>query len=514
MDTPTKGRAEQLYGELQSRRQPFLDRARLCARYTIPALLPPEGTSGSSELYKPFQSIGSRGVNNLASKLVLTLLPPTRRFFRLLLTEKYQDQIPDEQRSEWELALSKVESRILERIETIGIRVNSFEAMRHLVVAGNVLVFTSKEGTRVFPLSQYVVRRTPNGKLRDIVIKECVTPEDLPDSVREVVLGELRAKDTKEKVVELFTHVYLDKKTMRVYQEVKGHEIPESRGSYGTKRCPWLPLRWTRIDGEDYGRSHCDDYLGDLIAAESLSRSIIRGSAIAAKVVFLVNPNGMTDPNDLEKAYEGQFVVGQQDDISTLGLEKFADFQVARATLEEIVGRLSYAFLLNSAIRRQGERVTAEEIRFMAAELEDGVGGAYSVLSIEFQLPIVEIVQALMERAGDLPSLPDKTVRPTIVTGIDALGRSHELARLDAFLGGALQTFGAEVLQFINVGEYLKRRAAGLDIEPKVLVRSDEEIAKQQQASATQSLAEKAAPAVVKAVSDQALAGQQATPTQ
>lgn len=506
---PNQGRAAKLYTELAVKRQPYLDRARLAARYTIPALFPPQGTSGFSDLHLPFQSIGARGVNNLANKLLLALLPPTRRFYRLIIGEKLEREIPAEEKSEWELALSRMEASIDRKMETLSIRSPCYEAFRHLIVGGNVLLFVWKDTCRMFSLEQYVVRRTPSGDLVELVVEECVRPEDLPNSVREQVIANLQADNSKtapDKTVKVYTHVYRINKVWHVYQEVHGLTIPESVGRYG-KNCPWLALRWTRIDGEDYGRSHCDDYLGDLIASESLSRSIIRAAAVAAKVVFLCRPNSSTRPEDLEQAQEGDFVDGDVDDVAPLGLEKFSDFQIAKATLEEVNARLSYAFLLNSAIRREGERVTAEEIRYMAAELEDTLGGVYSLLALEFQLPLIRTVKALMERAGELPSLPDKAVEPTIITGIDALGRSHELARLDAFLGGALQTFGPEVIvSYVNISDYLRRRAAGLDLDPEGLIFSEQEVQQQKQAMAMQSIAEKATGPVIKAVSDAATA--------
>ena len=52
---------------------------------------------------------------------------------------------------------------------------------------------------------------------------------------------------------------------------------------------------------------------------------------------------------------------------------------------------MSYAFLLNTAIQRDAERVTAQEIRYMAQQLETAMGGIYSLLSQEFQLPLVTI---------------------------------------------------------------------------------------------------------------------------
>jgi hypothetical protein len=515
MPETDQGPAAALYARLSVNRQPYLDRARTNSRYTLPALIPPEGITGASELYKPFQSIGARCVNNLSAKLALTLIPPTRRFYRIVVTEKLQKQIPTGQESEWELALSGVEASMDRRMEQMGIRPAMSQAFPLLIVGGNALVYCHKEGARVFPLSQYVVRRNGHDEVEEIVIVEQVCKDELPESAQAIIATQVGGDQEgvlEDDEVDLYTHVYQEKKTWKVYQEVHGVEIEGSRGSLG-RRCPYLPLRWIRKDGEDYGRSHCDDYIGDLIACESLSRSIIRFAAIAAKVVFLVSPNGMTDPADLVKAEEGEFVTGQEEDITSLGLDKAMDFQVANTVLGEIVSRLSYAFLLNSAVRRQGERVTAEEIRYMAGELEDALGGVYSILSQEFQLPLVQIVQAIMTRDGSLPPLPDKSVRPTIITGIDALGRSHELARLDAFVQGVAQAFGPEALALhINVSDYLLRRAAGLDIEnSKALIRSEQAVTQIRQQAAQQAMAEKVGPNVVKAVSDHSLAQQQPT---
>ena len=73
---------EQLYKKLESPRQLFLDRARAAAKLTLPMLIPEEGTSSATKFVTPWQSIGARGVNNIASKLLLALFPPNSPFFR------------------------------------------------------------------------------------------------------------------------------------------------------------------------------------------------------------------------------------------------------------------------------------------------------------------------------------------------------------------------------------------------------------------------------------------------
>ena len=156
-------------------------------------------------------------------------------------------------------------------------------------------------------------------------------------------------------------------------------------------------------------------------------------------------------------------------------------------------------FLMNTSIQRQGERVTAEEIRYMAQELEDVLGGVYSILSQEFQLPLVNRLMDRMEKAGRLPKLPKKIVKPTIVTGLEALGRGHDLNKLDSFISGASQLLGDQFATYVNMSDYLKRRATSLGIDVEGLVRTEEEIQMEQQQMAQQAMAQQIAPNVANA---------------
>lgn len=78
--------AESLYTSLEGKRWQYLDRARSAAKLTLPYICPEEGFGPHSRLDTPFQGIGARGVNNLASKLLLALLPPMPPSFALLWT--------------------------------------------------------------------------------------------------------------------------------------------------------------------------------------------------------------------------------------------------------------------------------------------------------------------------------------------------------------------------------------------------------------------------------------------
>lgn len=475
------------YARLETARKTFLDRARECAELTIPSLMPKDGHSSASRLPTPWQGIGARGVNNLASKLLLALLPPNAPFFRLAIDDFTLEKLTQQEgmRAKVEEGLNRIERSVMNEIETNAIRVGGFEALKQLLVTGNVLVYLPKEGgVRVFRMDRFVVKRDPMGNVLEIITKESVSPEALPQEIKDVIASE--DKDSADKPVDMYTHIYREGEQWIVYQEIKGNKLPGTEGKYPLDKSPWIPIRFTKIDGEDYGRGYVEEYLGDLKSLEGLSQAIVEGSAAAAKVLFMVNPNGVTDMAQLAEADNGAFVEGMQTDVSALQLNKFNDFRVALDSVNTINERLAFAFLLNSAVQRSGDRVTAEEIRYTANELESALGGIYSILSQEFQLPLVKRIMFQMERSKRLPVLPEGTVQPVIVTGMEALGRGNDLNKLNMFFQAAAQI--AQLPPEINKSDALTRTGSALGIDMKGLVKSPEQLQQEQQAMQQQQM--------------------------
>ncbi|WP_313196199.1 portal protein [Shinella zoogloeoides] len=497
------------YAQLERLRQPFLSRGRSAAKLTIPTLLPPEGHSGDATLPTPFQGIGARGVNNLASKLLLALFPPNSPIFRLLIDDFTIEELTKREgmKALVEEALGKVERAVMTQIEGAAIRVTAFEALKHLIVAGNVLLYLPPEGgMRAFRLDRYVVKRDPMGNVLEHITKETVAPDTLPKAYIDRLGANARQKYqnalASDKTLDLYTHVKLVNGQWRIYQEVEGVKVPGTEGTYPKDKSAWIPLRFTKIDGEDYGRGYVEEYYGDLKSLEILTKAIVEGSAAAAKILILVKPNGTTNKKTIAEAPNGAVRSGDANDVTFLQLDKYADFRIAKETMSEISQRLAMAFLLNSAIQRAGERVTAEEIRYMAGELEDALGGVYSILSQEFQLPLVSRIMFSLERARKLPALPQGVVKPAITTGLEALGRGHDQMKLDSLLQ-RLAPLGPEVLaEYLNVSDYIKRTATAIGIEANGLVRSDDEVQAMRQQKQMQAMASQFVPEMAGAVRD------------
>ncbi len=469
------------YNKLAADREIYLDRARECAELTLPALITPEGFSASTDLYQPFQSIGARGVNNLASKLMLLLLPPNSPFFRLAMDTKTKQELDGDGqlRAEIEQGLAGIEREVMGEIESRALRVNVFEALKHLIVSGNVLIHLPKKGgLRVYPMSSFVIKRDPSGALLEAIVEESVSPKALPEGIDSIDY-------TSDKDLKVYTKIYRENSDFySVYQEVEGQIIPGSEGRYKKDLIPWIALRMVHLDGEDYGRSFVEEYLGDLKSLEGLMEALVSSAAASAKLVFMVRPNASVRRTDLAKSQNGDVILGDPNDVKVLQTEKYPDMRVVLETVQRIEDRLSYAFLLNTAIQRNADRVTAEEIRFMAQELEAALGGVYSILSQEMQLPIVNILMNRMSASKKIPKLPKGTVTPVIVTGVEALGRGNDLNKLRTYIQDLVQLAQAnpETLQRIDFGDLVARLATGHGIDTVGLIKTEQQLQSEMQA--------------------------------
>ena len=288
----------------------------------------------------------------------------------------------------------------------------------------------------------------------------------------------------------------MDNGRWEVAQELMG--VTVSTTVFTEETMPYRVVMWSRVDDEDYGRGEVEKYLGDLLTLESGTMIIKEGAAAASKVIFLVNPNGTVKARDLAETPNGGFAVGTEGEVGTIKADKYYDF---RGLLDFLAGKqrdLSFAFLLNSSIQRQGERVTAEEIRLMAQELEDSFGATYALLADSLQLPVGRM---LLRGIKNLPEIFQKySIHIVVSTGIEGLGRVHELNRLASSLQLIAQV--PDGMRFLKMQTLLRKIFSLNGVGHSGLVKSPAEIQQEQQQAQTAQMMQAGIPNAVKGVAD------------
>ena len=506
-----KKTAAQRYEDLVSDRDFYLSRGRACARLTIPYLIPTSSdpSPNSNETYPvPWNGIGARGCLNLASRMLLALLPPTQQFFRFSLDEAELNAqgVSPEQKSDFEAALSQIERQVLREIETSNDRVVFHEALLHLIVGGNALLYIGSEGLRCFHLNRYVCNRDPMGNPLEVVVCEQLGFDTLPEKIQEMLRNEdddvssglidepaqpVPRRDQGD-TVRVYTRVTWERNSqgrkgvVRWHQEVNNQMVPGTEGRAPEDVSPWLPLRMTRSDGQMYGISYVESAaLADLQTTEALCQAIAEGSLASSKVLFLVKPSGVTKAANLANSPNGSFVTGDPSDVMALQVQKSTDLQVAMQGKQQIEARLSQAFMLADV--RDSERTTAEEVRLQALQIENSLGSIYSILTTEFQVPYVARKLDILQRDKKVPKLPKDLVTVVQTVGLAAVGRGNDLEQLVRFTTTLGQTMGPEGLQtYLKPSELIKRLAYSMGIDTVGLIKSEQELAQEAQAAQQQ----------------------------
>lgn len=483
-----------VYSENEMRRELVMERARDVAKVTIPSLVPPLGYMEGDTLFTPHQSVGARGINNLAARLLITFMPPERPLFKHEIPEELVEKFREEDAevlSKVTLALAKRALRFTSRMDTTGSRAVLFEVLRLLLVAGNCLWdYRSFNQPSVHQMSSYIVKRASNGQPLLVVLKQEVAWVSLPEDVQQHLAGtdsyasEMK-KDEWERSASVYTCQRLvssptgkdDEGTWLSWQECSDTFVEGSDSVSDLATPPMMPLWMVPSYGFDWGRSYADEYIGDLIATENFAKALQEGGAAAALTLLFVKPGSRTKIADVRAANNLDIVVGSAEDVTTFSTNKQADYRFVGDSLDQTVNRLQFAFLLNSAVQRKGERVTAEEIRLMARELEEALGGVYAILAVTIQSYLVKRGLWHVEKSGDLKKLPKiegvDSARIKIATGVDALGQSREVETLDALVGPLLEI--PEAAARLNIDDYIRRKAAALGVDPQGLVKTKEE---------------------------------------
>ena len=179
--------ARERYSKLSTNRTQFLDTAVECSELTLPYLVQRDLSQRNRvNITQPWQSVGAKAVVTLAAKLMLAMLPPATTFFKLQVRDdKLGEEFPPEIRSELDLSFSKMERMVMDYIAASSDRVVVHQALKHLIVSGNALIYMGKDGLKHYPLNRYAVSRDGNGNVIEIVTKELISRQilgiELPD---------------------------------------------------------------------------------------------------------------------------------------------------------------------------------------------------------------------------------------------------------------------------------------------------------------------------------------------
>lgn len=500
--SPTRGEytlgepAKDVYGYLCKGREVVVETSREMAELTIPSVFPPEGYKVGEKLPGNNQSVGAQCVNTLASKLMFMAFPPGQpiAIFEPVETALQAEIDRDPQLyGRIQLALSRLEESHRKRFQLTPLATAYVGYIKLLLVSGNALWKHVKLNSPTYHrCTDYVVSRAANGHPMVTIHKEKVRVATLPEDVQDMILShdekladvpEWEREATIYSVCKFKGNPSSDNEegSWLYWEEYEGRLIEGSEVETDYDDCPMWPGWLIPVYGDNWGRSYCEEYRGDLYTVEANSSSLNDGAALAAWALTFVTPGARTSIRQVKKAPNLSILSGNAADVTTYRTEKGADFNFVSNHLQGVVRRLGSAFLLFSAMRREGERVTKEEVERTGAELDQAMGGLYTEIAQTQQRRIImrAINLHTEEDPNNIPAMPKDLVRVGVITGTDAMGRNRDATTLTTFARAMRETFPTE--DTLNSDDFGNRLAAALGIKPEGLVKTAEQRQAEQQ---------------------------------
>lgn len=458
--------AAKQFEALDNKRQGILHRLEAYSSWTIPKLFPRRSREQDVEpLSHGYTALGAQAVNHLANQLMMTLFAPSRPFFRLDFSKKGKQKIQGQQldMNQIQAQLAKAEQDASMELDKRSIRSRLYDLLKMLIVLGNALMILDKDNVRVLSMRNYVVKRDKTGKVSKLIIREKMHKSQIEPAAYALVHNNPEFKPDDDGCIHEYTVVCFDGKRYQEDTWLCDVKLPKQfSSSYTEMALPYRAVTWDLASGDNYGTGLVEDYEPDFQALTMLSEATLNAAILASEFRWIVNPAGMTSIEDFTATPNGGAMPGQKGDIELVASGVEGTLQTNLALAQQYIQRIGAGFLLQSAVTRNSERTTAEEIRSNAQELEGGLGGAYSRIAVDVQIPMAN--WTMKQIGGDLEN---KDIEPVIITGLAALSRTGDRDRLISFgqdLSSILQ-LPPQILDRLQLSAWIANLAAanGLD---------------------------------------------------
>lgn len=428
---------------LDGRKGDLIARSEQYARWTVPSIFPEDNNTQSEtpeESQKGNVAIGARLVNHLSHRIVDTMFPNDKPFFAIAMTpeskRRFEEEIESDEdngannRKLLDEALIGAENAAMRNLNLTAYRPIAIQALSLKIVTGNALIYRMPDEERVvYSIRDYSVTREISGKLKEVMLRDHKMFGSLDEDIQEQLKAANKGRKYEESTpVELFTYYWFENNKWHMRQAVDNVDLDVSE-SYKKADFPCLVLTWNLGRGDNYGRGLVEDYAVSFHNIDVMTEAMIDLIGVAADIKFLVNDMSTFDVEAWNSAKRGEYVAGKEGDITVPQFKFAVEVQFIGEAIAKLERELAQAFLLSSAGVRDAERVTAEEIRFFAREIESAFGGLYSRLALDWQKKEAEYQLSQIDWQSTLPD-GTETFEPVITTGLESLSREGKLDAL------------------------------------------------------------------------------------
>jgi len=452
-----------------------LERSRYYSSLTVPSLLPPEEWTEQEPLPQPYSSTAARGVTAMSSRMLSALLPLNDMpFFKFEMTTGAE---PDPEIFSY---LETLSYQVFNKLSSGNLRETIYQVLQHLIVIGDVLLIMDDDyNFRLIRLDRYCIRRDVYGNMEELIYIEYQTMDDANDEA--VLSSSSQTMWHKRGYKKIFVRAHKGNSDNWVIEKQDEDGNTLDVGEYKTP--PFVALRWSSIPGENYGRSHVEDLIGDIKALESFTEGLVYGITASSLFWMACDPAGMTELDDIVSSPTGAWVPARQGEVFTISPADTMQPQISatQSGVEILRREIGRAFLLDSSSIPSGDRVTATAVRMIGQELEHVLGGAFSAIARDLMEPVVSRAVFLMLADGSIDErLSDMFVKDglldiEIITGLQALSRDSDLQKLMQ-MGEMVRNLPEQAAMMFKWDMYGRALITSLGFSPDSWIKGEDEV--------------------------------------
>lgn len=482
---------------------PVLNRARWCAKMSLPYLMQDDGFVPGQSIPNPNTSLGGRGVVNVAGKMRSALYDDM--WFELDVDPRDRWAMPPAHYQGLRDFLFIQEVKLIALLESQSIGSNRMcagfqtakrRSITQLVATGSTLeslgMRNDDEGKpdfalRVYNRDQYVTWRDPYGFAFAYGVKEQMYPEHLSQEQLSKT-GIDPTEDGKEPQTfdSYLIYEYQPQTKKWVYRQEANSKV-YNEGEHNVARM--FGTEFEMEAGGQMGRGLIELCAGDLSAYDDIWGYFKDWCKAASKLHPAIDANSSVRPSDLEKP-SGEAIPnakvenGKVSDVGFINIDKMADFKVVIEGIERLRKELGASMLMESESAPTGEAGRhSYGWKVVMEQLQGLTGGVHASIADENQIPTIRAGMDIAVQLGLFNKKTMDTTRVVSTSGLEALGRKKRLETTLSFAQLA-EALGPEAMARIDKGVLLRFAARQQGVDEPGLVRTDAQMQQIQASSA------------------------------
>lgn len=360
-------------------------------------------------------------------------------------------------------------------------------------VIGNALLFMGyKKNDPVTFISpaDFVWRRTASGQCKEIIIREVIAVEDLPEDLQKLLekegyvskeqLADAAFNSYEMRAVQKYTHVKFTETSQEITEYVDGFKVGETFKK-SLKEPIFIPIAPNIPVKTQYGVGKVQNSISSILQVRGATLGYSKLNSLIANLKFEVAYTAVNSIKQIKKARSTDYVpVPEKGSIS---LMNFGTVNTAPLdnSLEFAKQEIARKFLMQSLATRNAERVTAEEIRRLSEELTSVHSDLLQAFADQLQEPLVKYALYhldLTTQEGQNVKDALEQLEVKIITGTSAIDKVSESDNLVAMLSEAayLGQLPPNISAYLKINNVLQRFAQARGIPAKEIIKSDEEV--------------------------------------